>query len=187
MLWFHGGGFVAGSGADARCDGTLLAQREQVVVVSFNYRSGVFGYLAHPLLSRENPQGVSGNYGLLDQLAALRWVAENIAGFGGDPTRVTAFGVSAGSASIALLLTVPAAEGLFQRAILHSPGTARPLAALNDAEAAGAAVCPDLDALRALRRERRVRTDATSEPCCTQPDRSPSAPAHPGRRGDSRE
>jgi len=150
MLWFHGGGFVAGSGADARCDGALLAQREQVVVVSFNYRSGVFGYLAHPMLSRESAQGVSGNYGLLDQLAALRWVADNIAGFGGDPSCVTTFGVSAGSASIALLLTAPAAEGLFQRAILHSPGTARPLASLEAAEAAGAAVNPDLDALRAL-------------------------------------
>jgi len=150
MLWFHGGGFVAGSGADARCDGALLAKRERVVVVTFNYRSGVFGYLAHPMLSRESPQGVSGNYGLLDQLAVLRWVADNIAGFGGDPSRVTAFGVSAGSASIALLLTAPAARGLFQRAILHSPGTARPLATLDEAEAAGAALDPDLDTLRAL-------------------------------------
>jgi len=139
MVWLHGGGFVAGSGADARCCGRQLA-RQGVVVVSFNYRSGVFGFLAHPGLSREAPQGTSGNYGLLDQIAALRWVRANIAAFGGDPGRVTAFGVSAGSASIALLLTSPAAEGLFQRATLHSPGTGRPLAGLGDAEAAGAAL-----------------------------------------------
>jgi len=149
MVWLHGGGFVAGSGADARCDGAMLSQHG-VVVVTFNYRSGVFGYLGHPALSRENPQHSSGNYGLLDQLAALHWVRDNIAGFGGDATRVTVFGVSAGSASIALLLTAPAAEGLFQRAILHSPGTARPLASLSDAESLGATLGPDIEALRAL-------------------------------------
>lgn len=153
MVWFHGGGFVAGSGADARSDGANLAREGGVVVVSFNYRSGVFGFLAHPGLSRESEHAVSGNYGLLDQLAALRWVQENIAGFGGDPRQVTAFGVSAGSASIALLLTVPAAHGLFQRAILHSPGTARPLATLGDAEATGAAVAADVEDLRALSAE----------------------------------
>ena len=148
MVWLHGGGFVAGSGADARSDGARLAQ-QGVVVVTFNYRSGVFGWLAHPALSRESPQRTSGNYGLLDQLAALRWVREHVAGFGGDASRVTVFGVSAGSASIALLLTAPGAEGLFQRAILHSPGTARPLATLADAEALGASLDADIDALRA--------------------------------------
>ena len=148
MVWLHGGGFVGGSGADARCDGAKLAQ-QGVVVVTFNYRSGVFGYLAHPALSRESVQRTSGNYGLLDQLAALHWVREHIAAFGGDAARVTVFGVSAGSASIALLLTARAAEGLFQRAILHSPGTARPLATLADAEALGATLGADIDALRA--------------------------------------
>lgn len=149
MVWFHGGGFVAGSGADVRCDGRHLARRG-VVVVSFNYRSGVFGFFAHPALSRESAQGHSGNYGLLDQLALLRWVQDHIAGFGGDPHRVTVFGVSAGSASIALLLGSPLAQGLFQRAILHSPGCGRPLATLAEAEAAGQAVDADLEALRAL-------------------------------------
>lgn len=149
MVWLHGGGFTSGSGADTRCDGAALA-RAGVVVVTFNYRSGVFGFLAHPGLSRESEHRSSGNYGLQDQVAALRWVRENIAGFGGDPQRVTAFGVSAGSASIALLLTLTAAEGLFQRAILHSPGTARPLATLAEAEAAGAAIDADIGALRAL-------------------------------------
>jgi len=153
MVWLHGGGFVGGSGADARTEGQHLAARG-VVVVSFNYRSGLFGWLAHPALSEEarGLGGVrtSGNYGLLDQMAALRWVQRNIAAFGGDPARVTAFGVSAGSASIALLLTLAQAEGLFQQAILHSPGTARPLAGLAQAEATGLRLGEDLDALRQL-------------------------------------
>ena len=152
MVWLHGGGFVAGSGADARSDGERLA-REGVVVVSFNYRSGVFGFLAHPGLSRESDRSTSGNYGLMDQIAALRWVREHIAAFGGDPQRITAFGVSAGSASIALLLVMPEAEGLFDRAVLHSPGTGRPLATLGEAEALGAAVDTSLERLRGLSAE----------------------------------
>jgi para-nitrobenzyl esterase len=152
MVWLHGGGFVGGSGADARCEGRWLAGRG-VVVVTFNYRAGLFGYFAHPGLSGE-ANGTSGNYGLLDQLAALQWVQENIAAFGGDPARVTVFGVSAGSASIALLLTSPAAAGLFQHAILHSPGTARPLASLADAERAGRTLGDDIDALRDLPADR---------------------------------
>ena len=149
MVWLHGGGFVGGSGADRRADGARLAARG-VVVVSFNYRSGLFGYLAHPALSAESASGSSGNYGLLDQIAALRWVQDNIAGFGGDASRITVFGVSAGSASIALMLVCPATAGLFHRAILHSPGTARPLATLADAERAGRALGDDLEALRRL-------------------------------------
>jgi len=147
MVWVHGGGFVGGSGADARCDGARLAG-QGVVVVTFNYRSGLFGFLAHPGLSAESAHGVSGNYGLLDQLQALQWVQDNIRGFGGDPGRVTVFGVSAGSASISLLLTSPLAEGLFQQAIMHSPGAARPLASLADAERAGLTLGSGIDALR---------------------------------------
>jgi para-nitrobenzyl esterase len=149
MVWIHGGGFVGGSGSDLRSDGALLAHRG-VVVVSFNYRAGLFGFLAHPALSRESPEGVSGNYGLLDQIAALHWVQRNIAQFGGDPQRVTAFGVSAGSASISLLLASPMGKGLFQQAILHSPGAARPLSTLAEAEQAGTALGDDIEALRAL-------------------------------------
>jgi para-nitrobenzyl esterase len=149
LVWFHGGGFVAGSGSDVRCDGRAFAARG-AVVVTFNYRSGLFGFLAHPALSAESGEAVSGNYGLLDQMAALRWVRDNVAAFGGDPARVTAFGVSAGSASIALLLVSPRARGLFDRAILHSPGSCRPLAPLAVAERAGLALGGDLDALRAL-------------------------------------
>jgi para-nitrobenzyl esterase len=152
MVWFNGGGFERGSGADSANDGVVMAA-QGVVVVSFNYRAGLFGFLAHPSLSRESRHGVSGNYGLLDQIAALQWVRHNIAAFGGDPMRVTAFGVSAGSASIALLLASPMGKGLFQQAILHSPGAGRPLATLADAEQAGRALGDDIDALRDLNAE----------------------------------
>ena len=133
MVWIHGGGFVGGSGSDQRSDGALMAAKG-VVVVSFNYRSGVFGFLAHPELSAESELKVSGNYGLQDQIAALKWIQKNIDQFNGDPNKVTVFGVSAGSASISLLLTCPQAKGLFQQSILHSPGAARPLATLTQAE-----------------------------------------------------
>lgn len=149
MVWLHGGSFVGGSGADARVDGGKLAARG-AVVVTLNYRVGLFGFMAHPALSAESPDKVSGNYGLLDQLCALRWVQDNITAFGGDASRVTVFGVSAGSASISLLLVSPQARGLFSQAILQSPGAGRPLASLADAEALGQSAGSDLKALRAL-------------------------------------
>lgn len=149
LVWLYGGGFTAGSGSDVLYDGAALAA-EGAVVVTLNYRCGLFGFLAHPALSAESAEGASGNYGLLDQLAALRWVQANISDFGGDPARVTAFGFSAGSASIALLLTSPLASGLFQRAILQSPGAGRPLATLAAAEQAGLTLGADLAALRRL-------------------------------------
>jgi para-nitrobenzyl esterase len=149
LVWVFGGGFSAGSNSDRTTEGARLAA-EGVVVVSINYRVGLFGFLAHPALSRESGHGVSGNYGLLDQMAALAWIRAHIAQFGGDPQRVTAFGVSAGSASLALLLTAPAARGLFDQAILQSPGAGRPLATLAQAEQAGLALGEDLAALRAL-------------------------------------
>lgn len=149
LVWFFGGGFLGGSGSDDHSDGTRLAA-EGAVVVTINYRCGLFGFLAHPGLSAESEHGVCGNYGLLDQLAALAWVRDEIAAFGGDAARVTAFGFSAGSASISLLLTAPASEGLFQRAILQSPGAARPLASLHQAQSAGLVLGTELAALRAL-------------------------------------
>ncbi|MBV8189756.1 MAG: carboxylesterase family protein [Alphaproteobacteria bacterium] len=149
MVWFYGGSFVFGSASDIRFDGEGFA-RKGVVLVTAAYRVGLFGYLAHPELSRESPHGSSGNYGLLDQIAALGWIQRNIAAFGGDPGRVTAFGVSAGSASIALLLTSALAGGLFQRAILESPGAFRPLAPLADAERAGLALGSDIARLRQM-------------------------------------
>jgi para-nitrobenzyl esterase len=119
MVWIHGGGFAVGSGAQSMYDGERLA-RQGAVVVTINYRLGVLGFLAHPELSRESPQGVSGNYGLLDQIAALKWVQRNIASFGGDPRRVTIFGESAGGSSVLTLLVSPQAKGLFHRAISES-------------------------------------------------------------------
>jgi len=147
MVWLHGGSFESGSGAEPSCDGAALA-RLGAVVVTLNYRLGIFGFLAHPSLTAESAEGTSGNYGLLDQLAALAWIRDNIAGFGGDPARVTVFGVSAGAAAISLFLTAPLADGLFQQAILQSPGTARALSSLGEAESAGLSLSADLDALR---------------------------------------
>jgi para-nitrobenzyl esterase len=119
MVSIHGGGFYMGSGSLPLYGGEELA-RQGVVVVTFNYRLGIFGFLAHPELSRESPHHSSGNYALLDQIAALKWVRRNIAGFGGDPKNVTIFGESAGGSSVCLLMVSPLARGLFQRAISQS-------------------------------------------------------------------
>jgi para-nitrobenzyl esterase len=116
MVWIHGGGFQFGSAANPAIDGTHLAARG-VVVVTFNYRLGVLGFLAHPELDAEGP---SGNYGLQDQLAALRWVQANIAQFGGDPNNVTVFGESAGAHAIGILMASPLARGLMHKAIGQS-------------------------------------------------------------------
>ena len=121
MVWIHGGAFNFGSASQPEYDGRNLAPKG-VVVVTVNYRLGPLGFLVHPLLSRESAQGTSGNYGLLDQIAALKWVKRNIAAFGGDPDRVTIFGQSAGSRSVTLLMISPLAAGLFQRAIAESGG-----------------------------------------------------------------
>lgn len=119
MVWIHGGTLIWGSGHSPMYSGQAFAERG-VVLVSINYRLGVLGYLAHPELSAESSDGVSGNYGLLDQVAALRWVRDNIAAFGGDPNNVTIFGESAGALSVEYLLASPAARGLFDRAIVQS-------------------------------------------------------------------
>ncbi len=104
MVWFEGGSFMTISPSNTRIDGAALARRG-VIIVTVAYRVNILGFLAHPLLTAESEHHASGNYGMMDQIAALRWVRENIAAFGGDDKRVTLFGVSAGSASIALLLT----------------------------------------------------------------------------------
>jgi para-nitrobenzyl esterase len=119
MVWIHGGGFFAGFGGEERHNGARLAQKG-AVVVTINYRLGAFGFLAHSALAAESPHHAAGNYGLLDQIAALQWVKRNIARFGGDPTRVTIFGESAGGMSVGSLVASPLAKGLFQRAILES-------------------------------------------------------------------
>ncbi len=158
MVWIHGGGFVAGSSSEPRQDGGNLA-KQGVMVVSFNYRMGVFGFFAHPELTQESEHHASGNYGLLDQVAALQWVHDNIAAFGGDPDNVTIFGESAGSFSVSALMASPLARGLFQRAIGESGAMfsrTRPTKTLAQAEemgvkfAAAAFGTNSLEALRAL-------------------------------------
>ncbi len=119
MVWIHGGGFAIGASSQSVYDGEPLAT-QGVVVVSINYRLGIYGFLAHPELSRESPEGVSGNYGILDMVAALKWVNRNIAAFGGDPNNVTIFGESAGGTAVCLLMVVPQAQGLFQKVISES-------------------------------------------------------------------
>ena len=126
MVWIYGGGLENGSASTPLYAGDRLA-RKGVIVVTANYRLGVFGFLAHPDLTRESAHHSSGNYGLLDQIAALRWVKRNIAAFGGDPGRVTVFGQSSGSISISALTTTPLARGLFQRAIGESGGLFEPI------------------------------------------------------------
>ena len=145
MVWIHGGGHQSGSGSTSFYQSDSVTQRG-VVLVNLNYRLGLIGYFAHPALSAESKHGVSGNYGTLDQIAALQWVRDNIAAFGGDPSRVTIFGESAGGESVAHMLTSPLARGLVHRAIMQSGSTGellihleRPVMDFMSAEAAGKA------------------------------------------------
>jgi len=119
FFWIHGGALSGGSSREPVYEGTRIAEHG-IVVVSINYRLGVLGWLAHPELSRESPLGLSGNYGLLDQIEALHWVKQNIGSFGGDPSNVTAAGESAGALSVMYLMAAPAARGLFAKAIAES-------------------------------------------------------------------
>ncbi|MBW8896982.1 MAG: carboxylesterase family protein [Massilia sp.] len=124
MVWIHGGGYYGGTGSQSNYDGASLTRRG-VIVVTINYRLGIFGFFSHPELAAEGK--VDGNQGLLDQVAALKWVKANIAAFGGDPGRVTLFGESAGGESVAVLATSPLGKGLFQRAIAESGNLAMPI------------------------------------------------------------
>lgn len=126
MVWIHGGALTRGSGSIAPYDGARLA-RQGVVLVTINYRLGPFGFFAHPALARESQHDSAGNYGVLDQIAALEWVQRNIAAFGGDPDRVTIFGESAGSWSVCALVATPLAKGLFHRGIGQSGGCFKPM------------------------------------------------------------
>jgi para-nitrobenzyl esterase len=119
MFWIHGGGFAVGSGSEPRYDGGELAARG-IIVVTVNYRLNVFGFLAHPEFSVESPYHASGNWGLLDLIAALAWVQRNIAAFGSDPRAATIAGESAGSSAVSILMASPLAKGLFARAIAES-------------------------------------------------------------------
>jgi para-nitrobenzyl esterase len=119
IVWIYGGGYYGGTAAQPRYDGANLAKRG-AIIVTINYRLGIWGFFAHPELTAESPDHVSGNQGILDQIAALRWVKSNIAAFGGDADRVTIMGESAGAGSVAILIASPLAKGLFQRAIAES-------------------------------------------------------------------
>jgi len=160
MVFIHGGSFITGAGSQPMYDGSNLAARG-VVIVTINYRLGVFGFLAHPDLTAESPRHTSGNYALLDQMAALRWVRDNIAHFGGDARNITVFGESAGASSIAYLLIAPDAKGLFDKAILESPSIVfQPAPELNkeyrglaSMEEIGLAAAPHIADLRSLSSE----------------------------------
>jgi para-nitrobenzyl esterase len=160
MVWIHGGALVGGSSREDLYDGRRLAERG-VIVVSINYRLGVLGWLAHPALSAENGRKLSGNYGLLDQIAALQWIRRNVAAFGGDANNVTIAGESAGALSVTYLMTAPSARQLFHRAIAQSaymvtmPELRRTAYGLPSGEAAGQALAttlkaPDVVSLRRL-------------------------------------
>jgi para-nitrobenzyl esterase len=160
FFWIYGGALWGGSNRDALYDGTRMAQRG-VIVVTINYRLGVLGWLAHPELSAESPLGISGNYGLLDQIAALQWVKDNIRAFGGDPSNVTIAGESAGGLSVMYLMASPPARGLFAKAIAESaymvstPDLKQSKYGMPSAEAIGVKLAaalhaPDIAALRAM-------------------------------------
>jgi para-nitrobenzyl esterase len=158
MVWFYGGGFQAGSSSEPRYDGENFATKG-IIVVSVNYRLGVFGFLSHPELTKESAVNASGNYGLMDQIAGLRWVKKNIAAFRGDPQKVTIAGESAGSLSVSALMASPLAKGLFQGAIGESgaffgrPPAGSAMQALSETEKTGTKFAESLGAkdLAALR------------------------------------
>jgi para-nitrobenzyl esterase len=156
LVWIYGGGFQIGSSATSLFDGTHFAQ-DGVVLVSFNYRLNKFGFFAHPALTKESPDAPLGNYAVLDQIAALKWVRANIAAFGGDPANVTIFGESAGAMSVQYLMTSPLAKGLFDKAISESGFGRFHLQSFAEAEAKGKTAAAswgvtgdDAAALRAL-------------------------------------
>ncbi len=168
LVYFYGGGYMAGDGSEPRYDGESMARRG-IVAITVNYRLGLFGFMAHPELTKESPQKASGNYGLMDQQAALRWVKQNIAAFGGDPAKVTIAGESAGSTSVSAQMVSPGSKGLFARAIGESGsllGTLTPTA-LADAEKSGETFAASVEAkslaeLRAMSGEKLL--EATAKP-----------------------
>ena len=179
MVWIYGGGFQAGATSEPRQDAGNLSKKG-VLVVSMNYRLGIFGFFSHPELTKESGHDSAGNYGLLDQLAALQWVKKNIATFGGDPGNVTIFGESAGSFSVSALVASPLAKGLFQRAIGESgaylssdtlPLKPRAEAEKMDAEFAGSALGTDsLPELRAKSADEILQAALKEKQICFAPN-----------------
>jgi para-nitrobenzyl esterase len=152
MVFIHGGAYEGGSGSDPLYDGSNLAKKG-VVAVTINYRLGTLGFLAHPALSAASPEHASGNYGMLDQIAALQWVQKNIGAFGGDPSQVTIFGESAGGNAVMMLMASPLSKGLFSKVIAQSPVGGYRIPTLAEAEAMGAKL-GSIDELRALPAEK---------------------------------
>lgn len=173
MVWIHGGGLRVGSAREALYDGEEIAKKG-VVVVSLNYRLGVFGFLAHPELTKESPHHASGNYGLLDQLAALQWVQRNIAGFGGDPHKVTIFGQSGGAFSVNAQVASPLSKDLFRAAMAESGGLrmgprGAAMPSLDDGEKQGVKFAESVGAhslseLRAMSAEKLLRSTEVPGP-----------------------
>jgi para-nitrobenzyl esterase len=168
LVYFYGGGFMAGDGSEPRYDGESMAQKG-IVTLTVNYRLGVFGFFAHPELTKESPHKASGNYGLMDQAAALRWVKQNIAAFGGDPNKVTIAGESAGSFSVSAQMASPLAKDLIAGAIGESGSllSLQPLTTLSQAEQNGVQFAKgvganSLAALRAMPAEQLL--EATAKP-----------------------
>lgn len=171
MVWIHGGGFIAGATSEPRQDGGNLCQKG-VLVVSMNYRMGIFGFLAHPELTAESAHPTSGNYGLMDIIAALEWVRDHIATFGGDPNNVTIFGESAGSSAVSVLMAAPPARGLFHRAIGES-GTivrvSRPMPTRAEAEAYGMKFAQSTYGTTSLAELRALAADELLAPTVAEP------------------
>ncbi|MBV9927935.1 MAG: carboxylesterase family protein [Acidobacteria bacterium] len=175
LVYFYGGGFIAGDGSEPRYDGEALARRG-IVTVTLNYRLGLFGFFAHPELSKESTQHASGNYGLLDQAAALRWVHENIAAFGGDPRRITVAGESAGSASVSAQMASPLSRDFIAGAIGESGSVLSTMRAvpLAQAEEVGAKFATEIGA-SSLAALRALPTEKLMEATGKQPFRFPIA------------
>jgi para-nitrobenzyl esterase len=168
IVYFYGGGFIAGDGSEPRYDGESIA-RKGIVAVTVNYRLGIFGFLSYPELTKESPHHASGNYGLLDQTAALQWVQKNIAAFGGDPKKITIAGESAGSFSVSAQMASPLSKNIIAGAIGESGSLLglNPVASLKDAEKAGADFAASIKTnslaeLRAMPAEQLLKTTATA-------------------------
>jgi para-nitrobenzyl esterase len=163
MVWIHGGGYTRGSGSTPTYNGENLAKKG-VVVVTINYRLGIFGFFAHPELTKESDVHASGNYGLLDMITALEWVRKNIAAFGGDPKRVTIFGESAGSSAVNFLMASPLAKGLFQRVIGESGANFSRKVTLAESEQNGSRLGA-LAGLRAKSSDEVLKIEGSFRPC----------------------
>lgn len=148
MMWIHGGAFLNGCGHKIEFDGEGFGKKG-IILVTINYRTGIFGFLAHPELTAESKHKVSGNYGILDQIAALKWIRKNIQAFGGDPDNITVFGQSAGAKSVEVLISSPLTRGMIRKAIMQSGGGINAIdsnLSLEEAERIGVELCEALEA-----------------------------------------